>query len=291
MELVSHFVPVRTRQQDTFLLMPLGDIQYAGENRHVALGMLKRHVQWGVDQGAYFLGMGDYIDFASPSNRQRLSQAALYDTANTVIGAKADELVEELYEEALKPSRGRWLGLLEGHHFYQHPSGITTDQKLAGMLKAKFLGTSACIRLQFNRGGSSHPYVIWCHHGTGGGATAAAVLNKLQRMSQGFAADLFLMGHLPRKVNEPMDYLVPVYPNRGTPHLAHRTKIFAGTGGFMKSWVPQSTQGGIPRGGYAEQKMLPPAALGGILVRIRPRWVKIPGGGPEMWLPDASVES
>lgn len=63
----------------------------------------------------------------------------------------------------------------------------------------------------------------------------------------------------------------------------------AGTGGFARAWVPGATQGGIPRGGYAEQGMLPPASLGGILVKIRPRWKQ--AGGQEMFVPDLSVEA
>lgn len=298
MELVSHVFPVSSRQQDEVLLMPVGDVQWYGDEKGVALGMLQRHIQWGVDHGAWFLGMGDYIDAFSPSNRQRIRSAALYDTANAVIEAKAKELVDELYEKALAPSKGRWLGLLEGHHFLQMGSGITTDQMLADKLGARFLGTSAYVRLQFRRGSKgskahsmpSGQVLIWCHHGCGTGQTPAAVLNKLKAMASGFEGDIFLMGHLPRKVNEPMDRLEPIYPAVGRePFLVHRTKVLAGTGGFMKGWVAGSRQGIVPRGGYPEQGMMAPAALGGILVRIRPRW-KVESGH-DVWLPDISVEA
>lgn len=289
MEFISHVIPTKTRQKDEVLILPVGDIQWAGDKRQVALGMLKRHIQWGVDNNAYFLGMGDYIDFMSPSNRQRHRSAALYDTANQVIADKADELTQEIYQEALAPSKGRWLGLLEGHHFFETAGG-TTDQTLAGLLGAKFLGTSAFIRLQFTRGSQdgSSSVLIWCHHGVGAGQTPAAVLNKLKNIAAGFEADIYLMGHLPKKVVEVTDRLTSVWPVNTNPYTVHRTKVFAGTGGFMKGWVPQGRQDGIPRGGYPEQGMMPPASLGGIALRVRPRWKSV--GGREMWVPDISVE-
>src|SRR5688572_14554853 len=115
--------------------------------------MLKRAIEWGVEKGAWFIGMGDYVDAFSPSNRQRIRSAALYDTAQSMIDQKAESLVTELYEEALKPSKGRWLGLLEGHHYHQFSAGMTTDMLLADMLGTKHLGTAAYVRMVFKRGG------------------------------------------------------------------------------------------------------------------------------------------
>jgi hypothetical protein len=70
-----------------------------------------------VEQGAYFIGMGDYIDFMSPSNRARFQNAGLYDTTVKSVDDKARSLVEDLWLKALKPSKGRWLGLLEGNQY------------------------------------------------------------------------------------------------------------------------------------------------------------------------------
>ena len=106
--------------------MPVGDIQWTGLKGETVVSMLRRHIEWGVEHGAYFLGMGDMIDFASPSNRQALRAAALYDNAQQVIDDAARNLVHELYETVLKPSKGRWLGLLEGHHFTQFRDGTTS---------------------------------------------------------------------------------------------------------------------------------------------------------------------
>src|SRR3990167_72146 len=110
----------------------LGDFQYAGKKAHgTALTQLKEKIAEEVERGAYFIGMGDYIDFLSPSNRQRLRSAALYDTAEDVIDEKSMELTQEIFDLALRPTVGRWLGLVEGHHFSQLKTGDTTDMRLA----------------------------------------------------------------------------------------------------------------------------------------------------------------
>jgi len=290
-EIVSHLIPTVGRASEPMLLMPVGDIQWIGNPKGVALKMLQRHIEWGVAHNAYFIGMGDYIDTFSPSNRQRLNSAALYDSALEHLDNAAEALVEDIFQKALAPSKGRWLGLLEGHHYHKFRDGTTTDQLLADKLGAPFLGTSAYVRLLFQRSGpkgTRGSVLIWCHHGVGGGITVGAPLNKLAHVVRGFEADIYLMGHFTSKDGKPLDRIEPVYPHKAPPRLVHRTKLMVCTGGFMKSYVPNSMDGRTPRGNYVEQKMLMPASLGGPLVRISPRWRQ--EDGAELWLPDLSVE-
>jgi len=93
-----------------FVVIPIGDIQWAGDSKQVALDQLKATIARGMEKDAWFVGMGDFIDFMSPSNRQRITGAALYDSAMDVIDNAATDLVQELYEKVLKPTKGRWLG-------------------------------------------------------------------------------------------------------------------------------------------------------------------------------------
>jgi hypothetical protein len=290
MELVTHRIPVKSRQKDEILVMPIGDIQWAGDKKEVAIDMLKRHIEWGVEHNALFLGMGDYIDFMSPSNRERLKGAGLYDTAMKVVDTMAADLVEECFDKALKPSKGRWLGLLEGHHFTDYRDGTTSDQHLARLLDTVHLGTSAYVRLLFMRGTSVGGVNIWCHHGTGGGKLLGSSLNRIESLIKGFEADVYLVGHDTKKVSGPIDRIEPWWPKSPSnpPQLIHRTKIIASTGGFMKGYVAGSKAGQVPRGGYVEKGMMNPTALGGILLKIRPRWIE--QDGASFWLPDFNVE-
>lgn len=248
-------------------VMALGDIQFGAEACDV--DRLRRHIEWGMQRGARFLGMGDMHDMLSPSNRQRLRGAALYDTAQ--------QLIEEWYlahleglKRILEPTRGRWIGLHEGHHFLEFSDGSTTDTRLAEWLGAPFLGTSAITRLTFkddavHRSVSAH---IWSHHGEGSGATMAAPFNKLEKISGSIDADVYFMGHYHRAGVVLTDRLYVAGAQR--PRLRHRTRALVATGSFLRSYLQGSRVEGRARGTYVEQGLLPPTALGNSLVTITP---------------------
>lgn len=272
------------------LLMPVGDIQWFGEHQDVALKMLRRHIQWGVDHNAYFIGMGDYVDTFSPSNRQRLQAAGIYDSGKKFIDKSAKALVRELYEEAFAPSRGRWLGLLAGHHYHRYSSGATTDHDLCELLDTRFLGDCTITRMRFNYKPAAKATVgtvsVWAHHGVGSGSRIAAPLNKLDALPVYWPdCQIFLIGHHHKKVAAPIDQCVPVWPHSPLqePKLIHRTAIAACTGGFLKGYVE-----GRESGTYVEKGMLSPVALGGVLIKITPRWIS--KFNTRIWLPDLKVE-
>ncbi|GAG50230.1 unnamed protein product, partial [marine sediment metagenome] len=56
-------------------IVPIADIQYGAQGCDVDL--LKEKVKWAMGEGAYFLGLGDYTDVASPGQRKQLSQINL----------------------------------------------------------------------------------------------------------------------------------------------------------------------------------------------------------------------
>jgi hypothetical protein len=293
MELMTYRVSRKWGDRRPIVLMPIGDIQYTGKNGSTAIDTLKRCIDRCLKEDGYFVGLGDYTDFASPSNRQRLRSAALYDTAQQVLADKALELIMELYDVALKPTTGRWIGVLEGHHWETLTTGETTDQRLAQMLQAPFLGTSAMVRLQITVNNTRANIVIWAHHGTGGGAKACAPLNKLENISPYWGGvDVFLMAHTTKSPVVPINRVEARWHGREAPELVHRKVYFVSTGGFAKAYTAGTKFGNTPRGGYAEQRMLPPAVLGAPLIKIVPRMstktthtVK-----KTFWDPDVSVE-
>ena len=256
----------------------LGDFQWAGKRSEgTALDRLKHTIDDALesesrDKEVRFIGMGDYTDFASPSNRQRIRAAALYDTAEGIIDDKALELTEEIYESALKPTKGKWLGLVEGHHFHELKHGDTTDMRLCKMLDAEFFGSTGLLNLQFVvPSGARIPVVIWFSHGTGNGQTGYYPLTRLEKKSAEWEqVDVFAMGHTTKMVAEFQNKVFPRWGNKGH-DLSHRKVILIGTGGYSKTYVLGATQGQIPRGGYAEQKLLNAAIIGSPVLHIRPR--------------------
>ena len=254
------------------ILMPVGDVQFAGggELDPCDVDRFQRHIAWGMDQGAYFLGMGDYLDVASPSNRDRLQAAKLYDSIQEMIEEAANRQLEK-FQALVKGTEGRWLGLLEGHHYYEFEDGTTSDTRLSTYLKAPFLGDAAMLRVTFkaqdkNRTGCT----IWCHHGVGGGRFVGAPLNLLENIIKAFEADIYLIGHQHKKVSAPLDR---IYVNWDTdpPRVQHRRIIIGCTGGFLRGYMQGHQKKGRPQGTYVEQRMLTPTALGGLVIRMRPR--------------------
>lgn len=251
-------VRVNTKKQ-RIVVAPLGDIQWSGKGGPSAIDIVRRHIKEALSMDAWFLGMGDYIDFLSPSNRARLRAAALYDTADAVIDEKAHELVKEVYDLVLKPTKGRWLGMLEGHHFYEG-QGSTSDMWLAEMLDAPFLGTSAFVRCE------PSGVVLWAHHGTGNSVLPSGPLNKLYHTSHGWAgADAYLMGHTTKMSAVRISRPTPDWNERD---LTHGDILLVNTGGFSKSSIVGHAHGRIRRGDYAEQKMLTPSPLAAPFIYI-----------------------
>ena len=254
----------------------IGDIQWAGiKQGGTALSHLTQTLKDALaaeqeGREVRFIGMGDYTDFASPSNRARLKSANLYDTATDIIDHKAEELTEEI-GEYLKPTRGKWLGLVEGHHLHELKDGTTTDMRLCTMLDAQFLGTTGLINLTFRRDTARIPVVIWCHHGVGNGQTGYYPLGRLEKVAAVWeGVDVFAMGHTTKKA---VEWTNKPFPRWGGHHydISHRKVTLVGTGGYSKYYIEGAMQGRIPRGGYAEQRMLAPAIIGSPVVHIRPR--------------------
>ena len=251
------------------LVMPIGDLQLGSDG--VDLDRFKKHIAWGIKHNAYYLGMGDYIDLLSPSNRAKWKSAGLYDSVQTAMAGKAADLTEE-FLDLVHGTEGRWLGLHHGHHYFEFDDGTTSDTRIAKALGTSYLGTCGFTRLKF-KPKTNHRAVtctIWSHHGTGNGIMPHSPLNKLYHIMDSFEADVYLIGHQTKKpvVKMPRIYMGENYPYK----LINKNKVLAGTGGFTKGYELNSKHhsGAYVHGSYVEQGMMTPVSLGGIVLKIRP---------------------
>ena len=128
-------------------ICPIGDIQFGAQG--VEADRLRRHIEWGLGQGAYFIGMGDYVDVMSPSNREAWRSVRRYDAMTQAMQEKAEEHIVGVLK-LLEGTTGRWLGLLQGHHYFDFEDGTTSDTRLAAALKSPFLGTCGVMVLRFD---------------------------------------------------------------------------------------------------------------------------------------------
>ncbi len=268
MELINHDPEATATRRfplnKTLKVIPVGDLHIGADGFN--LERLAKTIEHGVKEGAWFIGMGDYCDFVSESNRERLINAGLYDTARTIIDDAADKILDKI-KDALAPSRGRWLGVLEGNHYYLYESGVTTDVSLAAYLKAPFLGTCGLVQVRMIAPPrESITCSFWAHHGYGPGGTGGAVLTKLHRAMEAFEADVCLMAHYHQLVTHKVSRLyATVSPN---PRILGKPKLLVGTGSFMAGYEQGSRYAGRSRGSYVERRMLPPAALGSPFITV-----------------------
>jgi hypothetical protein len=266
MEYVERHITYKIMPNESVTVMPIGDAQVGVEAAD--LRRLKSHMEWGFHtKHAMFLGMGDYVDMASPSNRRTLKAAGLYDTVTEALQAKAQEDIKTFLQHTLY-TKGAWLGLLQGHHYMDMADGSTSDIKIAEALRAPFLGDAAIVRIIFDKhkdvDGLPLKADIWCHHGRGGGVGAAAPISLLEKTARGFDADIYLMGHQHKKVATPIDELF--YSRDG--RMLHRTKLLACTGSFLKGYLDNSMSEGRAGGTYVEKGMMTPVSLGGIVIEL-----------------------
>lgn len=263
--------------RDEAIIIPLGDIQLGpklrGQPRAAHVKRLRQVIEWGVAHGAYYVGMGDMSDVASPSNRAVLKAARLYDTVQDTLEEGAEATLEELME-ILEPTRGRWLGMVEGHHLWEFEDGSTTDTRLAEYLGCRFLGDAAFITARLPAiGQRKQPIVkLTAWHGEGGGGTIGAPLNKLERQVGDRDADIYLMGHYHKAEAVKKPRIGTTGGERGgDPKIVHKDHLLVVTGSFLRGYMQGSKRNGRPGGGYVEKAGMSPAALGVIVCFVRPR--------------------
>lgn len=141
-----------------------------------------------------FLGMGDYIDSASASERACLGNGDLHDSTKKDLEMLAKDKVKLLAKE-LAFMRGRLIGLVNGNHYFQFQSGMNTDQRLADALGTAYLGVCSLIRLTINCHGRKNTLDIFAHHGKGASRLIGGSLNRVAQMVEGVDADIHIMGH------------------------------------------------------------------------------------------------
>lgn len=262
MQVVEFSIP-----EDELLLSPIGDIQYGAGGCDTE--KLQRHIQYGVDHGWYFIGMGDAIDTFSPSNRKALQVAGLYESGRDLIDDGVARAADKLAAGPLGGSEGRWLGFLEGDHRHEFGSGEPVDHYLSQCLKTEFLGSSAFVLVKI--GDCPKRLVIWAHHGkTTSGTNPTGLTLDFGRKHAIFDADIFLLGHAHQLYTVRRDVLTPVKVGRKW-KIKHKDALYAATGSFLNGWVHESeSAAGFPRGGYVEEKALTPIPTGAPLISVRP---------------------
>ena len=293
MELASVTVPKREP-----LIVPVSDTQVGPEEADTK-GFRKFIERTLEHDNVVYLGLGDYTDMGTPSNRKTIAKAmaedGIYDTVVDALEGQAETHIET-FLSLVEGTEGKWVGLLAGHHWYQVLDGSTSDTRICQALGTRFLGNAAMVRVRYateGRGGKkTHMQApetnIWMHHGKGGGKLPGNPLNQLADMTRGFDADVFLQGHHHRSAATKVQRLRPRWAKEddGNHTLVDKDMILGVTGGWLKGYMEGRKRGLHPEGAYPEKGMLVPLTLGGIVIRAFPShavgWPTI-RLEPELW--------
>jgi hypothetical protein len=217
----------------------------------------------------YFLGMGDYFDLMSTSERATFRNGNLHDSTTETLDEFAMGLTLRFAKE-VEFMKGRLVGLHEGNHFWQFPNGTTSTQKLCELLGCKYLGTASMTRLSFSTGKdtSGMSIEIIAHHGRGGGRIAGAGLRAVEQLCDMSECDIVLMGDNHAKNLAYKERLC--LRGNGKVVIGRRKILLARTGSFLKGWEPGKRS-------YIVDGCMSPTDLGLIKILLTPKREKVNG--------------
>lgn len=262
-QFTTHYYPITYKSEGKpVYLIPFGDV-----HRSAPLHAEKHwfeFLDWAkTKKDAYFLGMGDTLDIASASERLVLSRGLHESTIGTLEDLYNREIARFCKEISFM--KGRLIGMIEGNHYAEFQSGVTSTQKMCEILGCRYLGCSAFIRLSFRCGnspGRRSSVDIWAHHGLGASRLIGGSLNRVQQMVEAADADIYLMGHDHKKS---VGLLSRLMLTQSDPmDVVHRKILVARTGSFLKGYEPG-------RVSYVADRGLCPTDLGVVKIELTPK--------------------
>lgn len=228
------------------------------------------------------IGLGDFGDGISPSNRKLLAVAhrekKVYDTFMEMLKHGADEQTR-LICELLFPLVGKLDFSLQGHHLFEYtvrrPDGQhtirTTDHDIADFLGCRYYGEPgddmpmllASYFFPRTRVDGPRPeFKLFAMHGQGGSATLAGPLAALEKQMRGHNAHCYVTAHHHKLVAAAAVKL------EGDPD--HETQLRAtdsrlvGAGAWLKGFLADETT-------YAEAAGYVPLSVGAPVIHVRRR--------------------
>jgi hypothetical protein len=265
-EIIDHEVQYK-KPSEKFYIIGLGDIHLgsAGCDRE-RLQEIIDYIK--VTKNCFWIGMGDYAECINPADPR-------FDPRSVDKELKVEDLSDlvskqyQIVKKLLNPIKDRCIALLSGNHEelirLKYYRDIALD--LARDLKTSYLGYCGFIRLHFRRhipGSFYHgeTYLIFVAHGTGNARTSGAKINRIERLAEGFLADIVMIAHEHKKIIAP-PILGLTVPLKGEKKLIEKKRLAIMTGGFLKGYVQGATS-------YIERKMYSPSDLGCVKIIVEP---------------------
>lgn len=214
------------------------------------------------DKSALFLGMGDYDDMASTSERAILINPGLHDDTRWSIDDIYEHRIKEFAKE-ISFMRGNIVGLIEGNHYGIFSNGgMTTTQFLCNHMRCRYLGVNGFIRLSFLDGTKRTSIDIFAHHGRGASRLIGSSLNNVEQMVSNAEADIYIMGH-DHKLNSAKVSRLHLHHGGEGLVLKDKTMLLARSGSFLRGYMHEHQS-------YVVKGAMKPAELGYLKVILTP---------------------
>jgi hypothetical protein len=189
---------------DSWNIYPIGDVHVG--HRNCAENALRRYVKQIQDdpKGLWF-GGGDLLDAVKPQDVKRFDVRVLPDwmlegNAESTRNKLGDILAQQFNRLVgiLSPINDKCIGLGEGNHERTMRKLYNDDVHgaLCHKLHTEDLTGYAVIRFRFKRGVDTHTVMMVMQHGFGGGRTAGAEPNRLEKFRDAWeGVDIVCRGH------------------------------------------------------------------------------------------------
>lgn len=232
-------------------LIPIGDLHRG--DRHLSsrgLTKLKGYFDWIMERpNAFIFLMGDILNVAGKSSKSNPGHSRMS-------GSEEYKASVKLFE----PVKSRIIGCITGNHEQRMDREFSFNplEPFCEQLGIQYCGFSSCIKIrvgQRKEAPNQYEQVYWgfAHHGTGGGGTLGAALNrktKLQDIVHGM--DFYMAGHDHQLAVGTRNILLPKRDS-----IEHQRVHYIDTGSFL-DW-DQS---------YAEEAMMPISKQGAPRIRL-----------------------
>ena len=216
-------------------------------------------------EDTYYLGLGDYHDLASTSEKHAIRVAKLHSTTVEMF----DEIAMQnnrRFCKKIEQMRGKLLGLIEGNHHWVYATdpgrGKTSTEDLCERMECEYLGWLSYIILSIEAQGKKITYDFVLCHGKGGGRRAGATINGVEDLKLIWPnADFYIMGDDHQRAARP-DSVFEVYvDSKGGITCRQKKQLLCRSGSFVKSYVPGKS-------GFAMSKLMKPANLWGLQLEL-----------------------
>ena len=252
---------------DVVTLVPFGDIHRDTKNCAVDAWLRTCDTERKLiaeGHNRIYIGLGDYMDFLSDSERWNWTTMKKHETTDDAVRDMIEQKCLEFIDE-IDFMKGRTIGLLEGNHYFDFPSGVTSTQFMCEKLGCKYLGGVATIKLFIEQldekaKNSVSVDILASHYGTGG-TLMGSPLNSLERMMKVFSGDIYLQGHSHQRVAHKTAQ--PMYLNKFG-KLRAREMVLCNPGSYLRGYIDGKES-------YAVKKVARPVAIGQVYIELKPK--------------------